>query len=145
MLGDPRGRRPGRRPRIIIVGWARLAAGSLPPHQICALELSARTIGSPALHPKAFANSGKFESGPSTLHRTGEWESVARLEGVQPESRQRVMARVRELMDAEAWADAVLLVLVLRKAVARTDLDRRVRENPCSTQRPDASILHPPG
>src|SRR6185312_12080556 len=49
---------------------------------------------------------GEAERAVVLYAQAGEWESVARLEGVQPESRQRVMARVRELMDAEAWEDA---------------------------------------
>ncbi|HSS52319.1 MAG TPA: hypothetical protein VLX28_25535, partial [Thermoanaerobaculia bacterium] len=49
---------------------------------------------------------GETERAVVLYAQAGEWESVAPLEGVQPESRQRVMARVRELMEAEAWEDA---------------------------------------
>ncbi|MFY9819942.1 MAG: hypothetical protein WAM82_01070, partial [Thermoanaerobaculia bacterium] len=49
---------------------------------------------------------GETERAVVLYAQAGEWQAVARLEGVQPESQQRVMARVRELMDAEAWEDA---------------------------------------
>src|SRR5450432_659089 len=45
-------------------------------HQIVARTASPRTIGSPALHPNACANSGRFEIAPITRHSPGECGSV---------------------------------------------------------------------
>jgi hypothetical protein len=45
-------------------------------YQMRARILALRTIGSPSLHPKAFANSGMFESGPFTRNFPGECGSV---------------------------------------------------------------------
>jgi hypothetical protein len=46
-------------------------------YQICGRSESGRTIGSPGLHPNAFANSGMFASGPLTRQRAGAWGSVS--------------------------------------------------------------------
>src|SRR5512135_3782516 len=45
-------------------------------HHTSALTLSGRTIGSPALQPNAFRNSGMFANGPFTLRLYGECTSA---------------------------------------------------------------------
>lgn len=45
-------------------GPPTMAEGGDANYQICARWLSGRTIGSPGLHPKAWANAGMLERGP---------------------------------------------------------------------------------
>jgi ATP-dependent DNA helicase UvrD/PcrA len=90
--------------------WARAAAAFRCAGQA---EKAARSraraqeeAGRPERAARTWEGLGETERAVVLYAQAGEWQAVARLEGVQPESRQRVMARVRELMDAEAWEDA---------------------------------------
>src|SRR4029079_18713892 len=65
--------------------------------------------GRPERAARTWERLGETERAFALFVQAGEWLEVARLEGVQPESRQRVLARVRELMDAGVWEEAVQL------------------------------------
>ncbi len=101
--------------------WARAAAAFRCAGQA---EKSARCraraleeAGRPERAARIWEKLGETERAVVLYAQTGEWESVARLEGAPPESRQRVMARVRELMEAEAWDDAARLARARMEAL----------------------------
>jgi tetratricopeptide (TPR) repeat protein len=93
--------------------WSRAAAAfrcaRQPEKSARCRARSQEEAGRPERAARTWEGLGETERAVVLYAQAGEWQSVARLEGVQPESRQRVMARVRELMDAEAWEDAAHL------------------------------------
>src|SRR5947209_944003 len=62
--------------------------------------------GRPGRAARTWEKLGETERAVVLYAEAGQWLDVARLEGSQPESRQRVLARVRELMEAGAWEEA---------------------------------------
>jgi hypothetical protein len=90
--------------------WSRAAAAfrcARQPEKSARCRARAQEeAGRPERAARTWEGLGETERAVVLYAQAGEWQAVARLEGVQPESRQRVMARVRELMDAEAWEDA---------------------------------------
>ncbi|HEX3552255.1 MAG TPA: hypothetical protein VIA62_03380 [Thermoanaerobaculia bacterium] len=90
--------------------WARAAAAFRCAGQT---ERSARCraraqeeAGRPGRAARTWEKLDETERAVVLYAEAGQWLDVARLEGSQPESRQRVLARVRELMDAAAWEEA---------------------------------------
>ncbi|MEA2601040.1 MAG: hypothetical protein QOF89_2032 [Acidobacteriota bacterium] len=90
--------------------WARAAAAfrcAGQPDKVARCRARAQEeAGRPDRAARTWEKLGETDRAFALFIQAGEWLEVARLEGVQPESRQRVLARVRELMDAGAWEEA---------------------------------------
>jgi DNA helicase II / ATP-dependent DNA helicase PcrA len=90
--------------------WARAAAAfrcaGQPEKSARCRARAQEEAGRPERAARTWERLGETERAFALFVQAGEWLEVARLEGVQPESRQRVLARVRELMDAGVWEEA---------------------------------------
>ncbi len=90
--------------------WARAAAAfrcaGQPDKAARCRARAQEEAGRPERAARIWERLDEIDRALALFIQVGAWLDAARLEGVQPESRQRVLARVRELMAADAWEEA---------------------------------------
>jgi DNA helicase II / ATP-dependent DNA helicase PcrA len=128
--------------------WARAAAafrcaGQREKSDRCRARAQ-EEAGHPGRAARTWEKLGETERAFALFVQASEWLEVARLEGVQPESRQRTLARVREPMEAGAWEEAGRLARARMEALRPrlpelpwfvfVDKERLVWQEHCSLQ-----------